>query len=295
MSKDLMFLLQIFFSSFILFSLPSYGGSCKEVFSQPIQQEILFNFSAADQSKTNNKHTSYKVRNGKAHSLSRKEIVQSFLELFYARDLKQIEALVLDHPFLKKQRFPIENSKIKTEHQVWMPQGWTPPQMAGYLKDIELLNLFLTLNFNIRTKKKQGGVSQEDNALHIAIKRNFPEGAESILKHIGISKFGKRNRFIDEKTHDKYTPWALAVQHYNKHKELNFIHLIGKYKPSGYVESYDRYEPKDGYKLALETRSRELIKLANEYLIAPKYEHYRDMKLNHPYPFQKRTQPFYYH
>ena len=283
------FLKTIYFFS-ILFSFSSYAGNCKEQFEYPplhIQEEIPFKFisSSYQPQKTFGQKSSVV----KKQALTRKQIKQNFLSAFQSRDIKQLKELVLKQPFLKKTRWPVEQSPVHKEHQNWIAEGWTPLQIASYLKDLELLNLFLELDFNVRTKKKTGGVSIEDNALHIAIKRNFLEGAESLLNHMGFVRFGRRNRFIDEKTHDKYTPWALAIQHYEKYGNLDFIRLIGRHQPSGYTESYDSGIPKDGYVLANETRSSEVIRMANMYLIAPKYEHYREIKQNHPYPFHKRT------
>ena len=278
----------------ILFSLSAsaYDEKCRTSFTKFIQQEIPLKFISTH---TTQKPVAKKTSSAKARPPTRKQITQNFLESFHARDTTQIKELVLKHPFLKKVRFPIDQSSIQKEHQHWMPEGWTPPQMASYLKDLELLSLFLELDFNLRTKKKTGGVSVEDNPLHIAIKRNFLEGAKSILNHVGPVRFGIRNRFIDEKTHDKYTTWALTIQHYQKYRELNFINLVGKYQPSGYTESYDKDIPKDGYKLANETGSSEVIDLASRYLIAPKYEHYREIKQKYPNPFYKRTKPSFYH
>ena len=88
---------------------------------------------------------------------------------------------------------------------------------------------------------------------------------------------------------------GLAIQHYEKHADLTFIHLIGKYSPSGYVESYSWDGPKDGYKLAQQTGSQKVIQLANKYLVAPNYEYYLDIKRNSTSYYKKRTtQPDYH-
>ncbi|MDE0091754.1 MAG: hypothetical protein OXN83_00520 [Oligoflexia bacterium] len=295
------------FLSFILlsFSFSSYSGKCKQVFEQleldlftpsllrHTEYPFFFKKTISDtphKSHTLNEPANVTYKTAPITASKKEEILKSFLHLFHTRNIKQIEKLVLEYPFLKKSaRFPTLNSSIHIEHQSWMPLGWTPPQMASYLKDLDLLNLFLKLDFNIRTQKKQGGVSLENNPLHIAIKRNFFEGAQSILNHVGHIKFGVKNRLIDEKTHDKYTPWALAIQHYQKSNALDFIDLIGRYTPSGYVESYNWNGPKDGYKLADETGSQAVIHRANRYLMAPNYEYYQEIKQKSPYPFRKRT------
>ena len=292
----------LIFSFFFHGSFASYNEKCKSFFEeQSIFQLPLFKYSRelSSSKKTIEKTIPPKKENIQAiqnKAFTKKEILQIFFEHFHNRNIKQIEKIVLANPFLKKARVPFTNSDIKKEYHSLVPLGWTPLQMASYLKDLELLNLLLKLDFNLKTQKKQGGISREDNPLHIAIKRNFSKGAESILNHVSYVELGaQKNRFIDEKTQDKNTPWALAIQHYEKYKDSTFIHLIGKYAPSGYVESYSWDGPKDGYKLAQQTGSQRVIQLANRYLVAPNYEYYQHIKRNSGSFFQKRTKQPYYH
>ena len=220
-------------------------------------------------------------------------ISRFFIGYFKYQDFKNIEKLVLKYPFLKSERF-IGSSALKNyiekEHYGSIPDKWSPVQAASYAKDLKMLEFLLKLGFDIRSKKRQGGESLEDNPLHIAIKKDFPAGAKAILDHDGYINFGRRrNRLVDEKDSNKHTPWFLAIKQYFKNKNLNFIHLVGEYNPSGYVESFDWDGPQDGYELAKRTGDRRVISLAYRYLKAPNYEYYKDIKRNSHSFNQKRT------
>ena len=171
-------------------------------------------------------------------------------------------------------------SEIVKEHQEqWMPVGWSPLQLAAYEKNINQLKFFLNLGFKPRTKKRQGGNSFEHNPLHIAIKMDFKEGAQTILKYIGYMPMHSRiRRFVDEKDNNKQTPWVLAIQADMRTRTLRFINIVGRFHPSGYVLSFvkGRSEPVDGYEYARKTGEPKVIQAANNYLIASNYNTYKE-------------------
>ena len=212
----------------------------------------------------------------------KEEATAEFLEAFERKDFKKIKSLIIQFPFLKAVRFKnpsFINRSVEKTDRIWCPEGWGPLQLATYTKDLQTLDWLLKLDFNVRTKKKTGGVSLESNPLHIAIKRNFPIGAKKILEHENYVPFGKnKNRFIDEKNHNKQTAWALAVQKDIERRRLRYTLLIGRYHPSGYVESYSVNGPKDGYEIARDTGEQVIIDLARKYLVAPNYEEHKKNK-----------------
>ena len=233
----------------------------------PIQSEILF---------------PTKPQNTK---VEKDTIIKDFFLAFKKRNHQQIKKLVNKFPFLKEVRFESSfvNRFVEKRHLHWCPEGWSPPQLASYTKDIQILEWLLELDFNIRTKKtiKEGNI--EHNPLHISIKRDFKEGAQKILAyaHDGHIPSKKRNRFIDEKNQDKETPWAMAVRQDQKKPLPVFMLIVGQYHPSGYVESYDQDGPKDGYEIAEETGNNIFIRLAKYYLVAPNYRKHKKSKLMH--------------
>ena len=211
-------------------------------------------------------------------------ILESFKQALNNRDKSSMRELALNYPFLKTLRraLPVSIAEASLD-KGWfdVELGWTPLQMAVYYKDLNLLNFLLNLGFEYRAKKDKKR-SLEYNPLHLAIEKNFPEGAKSILKQSGFQKFGKYKgrRFIDEKTSYKKTPWALAVLQDIKNKKIKFIPIIGKYQPSGYVESFFYDGPKDGFVIAKEFGIPVIQKLAKKYLVAPEYDKYQEIKKN---------------
>ena len=112
-----------------------------------------------------------------------------------------------------------------------------------------------------------------------------------ILKHKGyvspwVNKStlppGKKTQLIDEKDEDTLTPWVLAIETDTRNGGYPvFTHLIGKYNPSGYVESYVFGVRKDGFDFAKDTHKLQFTNLAYRYLWAPNYEENKEKKLRH--------------
>ncbi|MGI9548792.1 MAG: hypothetical protein ACR2M7_02270 [Bdellovibrionales bacterium] len=208
------------------------------------------------------------------------------LQALKATDLVELRLLLEQYPQLKNQRWTHEEDpaffKQIGEDYKWCPKGWGLLQIAAYLKEPNLLNLFLNLNVNVRARKTKGGESIEDNALHIALRRNYTQGIEIIFSHLPRERFGsKKQRFIDEKSHDKKTPWFLAIKRDREYKKVVFTHMVGQYEPSGFVESYIIGRgPRDGFDVANSTGQIKFIKLAQKYLkISSNYKKYKDIKL----------------
>lgn len=215
------------------------------------------------------------------------QIRDFFLSAFKSRNLKDMRKLVRNFPFLKEIRFTDSSllKEISEYDRYWCPKGWSPLQISAYKKDLDFLDFFLDLGMDIRTVKGPGGVSLESNPLHIAIRMDFEEGAERILTYAKKTNFSLKNRFINEKDHNKHTPWFLAVKQDSKrpHK-IRYIHIIGRHKPSGYVMSYTREGSKDGYEVAALTGNNIIKLYARTYLVAPAYEKYKDIRNNSPRP-----------
>lgn len=218
----------------------------------------------------------------KISSKQKEEISQRFLTALERENFKEIKELAEKFPFLKNIRFKssldLINKNIKEEDLSYCPEGWSPVQFAVYTKNIPLLEQLLSLNFNVRAKKKRGGESLEDNPLHIAIKVNFKEGARKILSHIGPTRFGVKNRFIDEKNRQKRTPWFIAVKKDLENQFIDFTPLIGMYYPSGHVESYGKYGLEDGFETAKRTQIQEIIDIANNSLKTSNYLVHKEAK-----------------
>lgn len=214
---------------------------------------------------------------------------QDFLAAFKNSSILSMIRLVREFPFLKTVRYsndPYLLSRIREKDLKWCPKGWSPIQIASYIKDIELLNFLLGLDMDVYSIKRPGGENLESNPLHIAIKKDFKEGAMAILHHVGFQKFGSiPRRFIDEKDHLKQTPWLLAVKNDLDRQRIHYILLIGRYKPSGYVKSYtSNGGPKDGYEIARSTRVGIIINMAQRFLVAPNYKHYQEIRRESPRP-----------
>jgi len=221
--------------------------------------------------------------------VSQQQIAQKktdILHYFINSDMKNLQAILLKYPRLKnvrwtKQENPEFFKEILFGDYKWSKQGWGLLQLAAYFKKPEMLSMLLDLNLNIRTRKKLGGESIEDNALHISLRRNFQEGVDMLLKHQGLERFGKvKNRFIDEKSYDKKTPWFLAIRRDLSQKNTLFTNLIGQYRPSGYVQSYVIGRgPRDGFEVARSSRNPHIIQLAHRYLkISRNYKEFKDLK-----------------
>ncbi len=86
---------------------------------------------------------------------------------------------------------------------------------------------------------------------------------------------------IDEKDQNKKTPWALAIEKDVETDTIRFTPLIGQYHPSGYVESYTPYGPRDGYELATATKQSQIVRIAYRYLKAPNYGEHKENKRRH--------------
>ena len=241
--------------------------------------------STASPAKTSSQNT--KKQKPKKLSKTEKEykITVQLYQAIEKRDFNSIIVLSDKFPFLKEIRFNdpnFINKNIHKDHQHLCPEGWSPVQLAAYKRDIELLKMLLNLKFAVRTKKRQGGVSLEYNPLHIAIKIDFIEGAQYILNHAYRSIFNEKkgHRFIDEKTHYKQTPFALAVEESQKTKftQLAFIKLITRVGISGYVESYFKDKLMDAYQIAEFTEHPEIQALVGQFARAPNYNEHKEKK-----------------
>ncbi|MDE0150928.1 MAG: hypothetical protein OXK80_00305 [Bdellovibrionales bacterium] len=230
----------------------------------------------------------------------KEQIKKDFLTAFNNDDFLTISELIREYPFLKDVRFDhsdLPDNTISTEDQrewmQWTPLGWSPLQLAVYTKNISQLEFFLKRKFNPRTQKRIA----EHNPLHIAIKQDFREGVRMILKYVGyipmhfaINENGRteisvnKNRFIDEKNNDKQTPWILAIQQDMKIRRTRYTALIGRFRPSGYVQSVVNGKLVDGYEYAeqadakLSPDRRHMKEMANKYLVAPNYDQYKQYR-----------------
>ena len=209
-----------------------------------------------------------------------------FLQVFEKRDMKKIRDLILEYPFLKDARFKDTSflgAKIEPEHRKWCPEGWSPSQLSAYMRDFELLDLLLGLGSNIRTKKGQGGVSVENNPLHISIKRRFKKGVTRVLEQEGdvpLIQGERQNRLVDEQTQDKKTPWVLAVEEDVERDGYEFIEEIGRFGPSAYPESFTKNGgPMDGIEFARSTGKPGIIGRSWKFLIRfPDYGKWKEKK-----------------
>lgn len=219
----------------------------------------------------------YRIRKAQAE--------KDFLLAFQRRDKIDMSLLIEQFPFLKGIRFtdPSLLEEISEFDRHWCPKGWSPLQIASYRKDSDMLDFLLTIGMDFRTKKRQGGESLESNPLHIAIRRDFKEGAKRILSHAKFIPFGTRNRFIDEKDHRKKTPWCLAVQKDRQNQILRYTNIVGSYEPSGLVKCYTLVGAKDGFQIAIASQEWPLIRQAYRYLVAPDYDSYRHMREEYPH------------
>ena len=214
--------------------------------------------------------------------LQKQQAQEDFLRAFKNNEAVEMIRLVKEFPFLKTVRFtdPYLLGRIEKKDLNWCPKGWSPAQIASYIRDIELLNfVVIELGMDIRSMKAPGGETVESNPLHIAIRKDFKVGAKSLLDYVGLQSFGfVRNRFVDEKDHLKRTPWFLAVEKDLANRRIRYISLVGRYGPSGYVKSYTFNGVKDGYEIAYATGEDTIIARAHRFLIAPKYDHYREIE-----------------
>ena len=269
------------------FFLPEEQPTTVERSDTEVDLKIAANkqISTASPAKTSSQNT--KKQKSKKLSKTEKEykITVQLYQAIEKRDFNSIIFLSDKFPFLKEIRFNDSNfinKNIHKDHQHLCPEGWSPVQLATYKRDIELLKMFLNLNFAFRTKKRQGGVSLEYNPLHIAIKIDFTQGAQYILNHTYKSIFNEKkgHRFIDEKTHYKQTPFALAVEESQKTQftQLAFIKLITRVGISGYVESYFKDRLMDAYQIAEFTEHPEIQSLVRQFARAPNYNEYKEKR-----------------
>lgn len=217
---------------------------------------------------------------------------QRFLLAFKSKNPTEMKDLVTKFPNLKEVRFTSE--EIPEWEPDWEQESWSPTQFAAHEKDLELLNFFLDLDMDIRSRKKPGGESLENNPLHISFDKEFKKGIVRILKHMKLVPFDEeRDRLIDEKDLLKQTIWYKAI----KSGKILYVHEIGKHEPSGHVESYTEDGRRlDGLEIAKLTQDKSikdlanLIDLANEYLKTKegKYFEYKVRKLDNPHT---RVQP----
>ena len=252
-------------------------GSTNVISNHPEQIDFLDQaiFLAPPQPSAEEKtNVQNKTRKTKAEKI---QAEKDFLLAFQRRNKANMNELIRQFPFLKKIRFTDSFllEEIPIIDRQWCPRGWSPLQIASYKKDLDLLEFLLSLDMEFRAKKKPGGESLESNPLHIAIRRDFREGAKKILSHAKLIRFGHRNRFVDEKDHLKKTPWYLAVQKDIQNRILRYTNIVGRYKPSGHASSYTPKGPKDGYQIAMATREPDIIRQAHRYLVAPNYEKYK--------------------
>lgn len=201
--------------------------------------------------------------------------------------------LVTDFPFLKSLRVKTNPLFLKDYMEDLtilkrFPEGISSPTIAVYSRDLEMLSNCLKMGMEIRTIKRKKRGSVEPNPLHAAIGESFYLGADMILRHEGrvppwVDKStlpsGKKNRLIDEKDEDTLTPWALAIETDMRNGgRPEFVHLVGEYRPSGYVESYVNGVQKDGFDFAQDTGKLQFINLATRYLWAPNYKENKEKK-----------------
>ena len=169
---------------------------------------------------------------------------------------------------------------MKENFKYSFPLGVTLPQLAVLASHSKMLDMLLDLGLDIRSKKQVGGVSIEDNPLHIAIKMDNEKMAKRLLDHEGLVPLKKtgRKRLIDEKDSGKRTPWALAFEKEGREDRVKWIHILGFYKPSGYVEFVTVNGLKDGYEVAQDTLDKPIIDLAYRFLVAREYNEYKKIK-----------------
>ena len=216
--------------------------------------------------------------------VTKQQVWQNLLTAFMNRNFTDMVNLVKEFPFFKKEKIrftdPSLLERIPMEHRRWCPKGWSFLQVAAYEKDLRLLDFLLDLDMNVRTISALGGVSVESNPLHISIRRDFKAGAERVLKHVGKVPFGEvKNRFIGEKDHMKLTPWFLAVVRDSKYRNIRYVPIVAQYSPSVHVRFYTKKEgDMDGYKIAYSTDNDTIKWYADNYLIAPNYSKYKDIK-----------------
>ena len=230
-------------------------------------------------------------KKGRLTKQRKEEITQDFLTAFKSENFVDMRNLVMEFPFLRKVRIkdPAALKGIAGKDRHWCPRGWSPLGIAAYKKQLDLFKFLLSLAMDIRTIKKQGGESVESNPLHISLRRGFREGVVDVLEYAGYVRFGtESNRFIDEKDHQKLTPWALAIERDSIHRKIRYIRIVGEYRPSGYVSSYTSRGPMDGYEIAKATGSDNVVQYAKMYLVAPKYRKYKEIRRNSPRPDLKR-------
>lgn len=221
------------------------------------------------------------------------DVTNNFVKAFRNRDFVQMNKLITDFPFLKSLRVKANSLFLKDYIEDLtvlkrFPEGISFPNIAVYSRDLEMLNNCLKMGLEIRTIKRKGRGSIEPNPLHVAIGESFYFGAEMILRHEGrippwVDKStlppGKKTRLIDEKDEDTLTSWALAIETDMRNGgEPEFVHLIGEYRPSGYVESYVHGVQKDGFVFAQDTGKLQFINLAARYLWAPNYKENKEKK-----------------
>ena len=225
---------------------------------------------------------------------AREKAEMDFLLAFKGRNAMGMISLIKEFPFLKDTRFkdPSVLDQIPEKHRYWCPRGWSPAQIASYIRDIDLLNFVLSLEMNIRSMKKTGGESVESNPLHISIQRDFKEGAIRILEFAGKTPYGRRGRFIDEKDGLKQTPWHLAIQrdiingierdmeNQIVHHKIYYMDIVGRYEPSRLVSSYTLRGDRDGFEAAYDTGIPIVKRKADKYLVAPNYDHYKEVREN---------------
>lgn len=215
------------------------------------------------------------------------DITHRFLESFESRDFEQMEKLVKESPFLTSLRLDIDSpfvtNYIKNPKTLALfPEGISLPHIAVYSRDLQKLSRLLKMGFKIRTIKQKKKGSIEPNPLHVAITENLYTEAETILKHEGYVSPGEKGRLIDEKNQDTLTPLALAIERdiHNRGYPY-FTRLIGRYRPSGYVEFFINGERMDGVILVEETKHPEIKKIGKRYVWAPNYVKYKGKKMLH--------------
>lgn len=263
--------------------------STKETTSPPSTEQA----SVSEQSNS-------KLKTPRLTKKVKEQVKTDFLTAFNNDDFRTISELIREYPFLKNVRFDhsdLPDNTISTEDQrewmQWTPLGWSPLQLTAYTKNVSQLDFFLRQGFNPRTQKRIA----EHNPLHIAIKQDFREGVRVTLKYVGytpmhfaINENGRtevsvnKNRFIDEKNNDKQTPWILAIQQDMKIRRTRYTALIGRFRPSGYVQSVVHGKPVDGYEYAeqvdakLPPDRKHMKEMANKYLVAPNYDQYKQYR-----------------
>ena len=282
-----------FINDFILKSLclavllgAVHGYCCPEVFQIPLD------FSKKAEEIPEKSNDSKLGKKSLTRAERKIKISEEFLHKVLTKDFNEVGELIKKHPFLKDRKVRFDYNQIrdyiKPEHQNWCPRGWGVTQIASYLKEHDMLDFLLSAGVNPRTLKKTGGVSIENNALHIAIRRVDEQGVKLIFSHKDLmEKTKSKGHFIDEKNTDQKTPLYLAVMTQFQNSEI--VDDVLNQNPSGEVEIPTKNGNLDGIDIIRRIKNPLIRETAQRRLrISREYLDHRDFKLRNP---DKRAQP----